>query len=81
MATRGKKKEVPLESLVRGLSKGSTYRLNPGVALELEIYSKVGMHGAKKEIIEEALGDWFKKNRIPPELREAAKVLLAGVLR
>lgn len=70
------KKKKLSENILRGLSAGSTYRLNTEVALELEVYSQVGLHGPKKRIMEEALSEWFKKNPIRPRVRQAALLIL-----
>jgi len=69
-----KKKNV--ESLLSGLSKGATYRFEPQTALELEVYGVIKKYGSKKQIVEDALLLFFKKNKIPPKLREAAILIL-----
>ena len=60
----------------RGLTKKSTYEFQEDVALELQLYDRVGKWGSQKGIVEESLREWFKRNPIPKKLRDAAFVLL-----
>ena len=63
---------------MKGLTKGATYRFSPDVALELELYSKVGRYGSQKAIIEQSLEEFFAKNPLPKRLREAALLIIEG---
>jgi len=69
-------KKRSMESLLRGLSKGSTYRLDPETALELEVYGVIKKYGSKKQILEDSLKLYFKKHTIPSRLRQAAIMIL-----
>ena len=60
----------------KGLTKKETYELSANVALELQVYDRVGKFGSKKGIVEDSLQDWFKKNPIPTKLRNAALTLI-----
>lgn len=71
------KQEFTSTSL-RGLSKGSTYRFSPQIALELELYGIIRTHGSQKDIVERSLAEFFKRNPIPKKLREAALLIVGG---
>ena len=72
---KGKQGEIP-EQVQRGLTKRSTYKVSPDVALELALYDKVGTHGSRNDIIDEALREWFPQNALKKKQREAALFLL-----
>lgn len=69
------KKKVGIESLIDFAGR-STYRFQRETALELELYSVAGKYGTKKQILEDALELYFKKNKMAPQLRDAAMVIL-----
>jgi len=60
----------------RSLTKRSTYRLSSEIALELAVFEKVGRHGSRSSIIEEALRNWVDKNSLGTKERAAAMLLL-----
>ena len=63
---------------IRGLSKGSTYRFNPEIALELEVYGMTKKFGSKNEIIERSLAEFFRRHPVSDRIREAALLILGG---
>ena len=66
------------ETGIERLRKGGQYRLEPSIAYELEVFAKIGDHGSRKNIVEEALEEFFKKNPIKKNYRDAAELLLSG---
>jgi len=63
-----------LGSSLKGITKGSTLRFSPEVALELAVYGKAGHQ--QKDVIEKALRDYFDKNPLPKKVRDSAMVVL-----
>ena len=68
---------------LRGLSRGATYRFDPHVARELELYTAVRSLGGiepatQRGIVERALVEWFERNPISKRHRTAAEVLMNG---
>lgn len=63
------------------LTRHTTYRLSAEIAHELDVHAAVrrldlGGVTSQRAIVEKALGDWFRKNPIPKELRAAAELLM-----
>jgi len=50
--------------------------LTPETAFELEVYAKINKYGSKKQILEDSLQMFFKKHKVPTNLREAAILLI-----
>ena len=79
MTSKMKNKRQTASQTLRGLSKGSTYRFSPEIALELELYGVIRKHGSQKDIVEQSLAEYFERNPIPKKLRDAAMMILEGV--